>query len=183
MPERVLRHPKTHPAKSAAGAPIRGRNWKKHLLQNNHPNTGRPGSRSKFTSRYLDAPVGPLYPFGYGLSYTTFSYDNLKVEEAAEELKVTVTVTNTGDVAGEETVQVYVRDVVGSMVRPVKELKAYAKVNLAPGASSEVSCSVAKKDLGFYNDNMEYLLEDGKFIVYVGGNSRDCLEQSVQIQF
>ncbi|MBO5657216.1 MAG: glycoside hydrolase family 3 C-terminal domain-containing protein [Agathobacter sp.] len=149
----------------------------------NHPNTGRPGSRSKFTSRYLDAPVGPLYPFGYGLSYTTFSYDNLKVEEAAEELKVTVTVTNTGDVAGEETVQVYVRDVVGSMVRPVKELKAYAKVNLAPGASSEVSCSVAKKDLGFYNDNMEYLLEDGEFIVFVGGNSRDCLSQSLQIQF
>ena len=149
----------------------------------NHPNTGRPGSKSKFTSRYLDAPVGPLYPFGYGLSYTTFAYDNMQVEETADALKVTVTLTNTGAYTGEETVQVYVRDVVGSIVRPVKELKGYTKVTLAPGASEEVSVVVEKKDLGFYNDNMEYLLEDGKFIVYVGGNSRDCLEQELYIQF
>ncbi len=149
----------------------------------NHPNTGRPGSKSKFTSRYLDAPVEPLYPFGYGLSYTEFAYDNMQVEEQADAVKISVSVTNKGSRVGEETVQLYIRDVVGSIVRPVKELKAFEKVMLAPEETKDVTFVIAKTELGFYNDDMEYLLEDGKFIFYVGGNSRDCLEYEMVIKF
>ncbi len=149
----------------------------------NHPNTGRPASKSKFTSRYLDAPLEPLYPFGYGLSYTEFVYENLKVEEEADTFRVTVQVRNAGSCTGEETVQLYLRDVVGSIVRPVKELKAFEKVTLKPGESCEVTLTLAKKDMGFYNDEMEYCLEDGAFIFYVGGNSRDCLEEERRVAF
>ena len=147
----------------------------------NHPNTGRPGSKSKFTSRYLDAGFEPLYPFGYGLSYTEFAYTDLKVEETADALNVTVTVANTGSCAGTETVQLYTQDVVGSIVRPVKELKNFCKVTLVPGESKTVSMEVKKNALGFYNDAGEYLLEDGKFRVHVGGNSRDCLTEELKI--
>lgn len=149
----------------------------------NHPNTGRPASKSKFTSRYLDAPLGPLYPFGYGLSYTEFAYEDLRVEEGADAFRVSVRVKNTGSRAGEETVQLYLRDVTGSIVRPVKELKAFGKVTLEPGESREVTLTLAKKDMGFYNDEMEYCLEDGAFIFYVGGNSRDCLEEERRVTF
>lgn len=149
----------------------------------NHPNTGRPGSKSKFTSRYLDAPIEPLYPFGYGLSYSNYSYSDFTVEESGEAFHASVSVTNTGDCAGEETVQLYVRDKVGSIVRPVKELKAFTKVMLAPGGQQTVTLTVNKSDLGFYNDDMEYCLEDGSFIFYVGGNSRDCLEAERYVSF
>lgn len=149
----------------------------------NHPNTGRPGSKSKFTSRYLDAPVEPLYPFGYGLSYTEFGYEDMKVVEQEETLQITVDVTNKGSVAGEETVQLYMRDVTGSIVRPIKELKSFTKVTLEPKESRNVTLVIEKKNMGFYNDDMEYLLEDGKFILYVGGNSRDCLEQTIELAF
>ena len=149
----------------------------------NHPNTGRPGGRSKFTSRYLDAGFEPLYPFGYGLSYTTFAYDNLEVAETEDALRVTVDVSNTGDRAGVETVQLYMQDVTASIVRPVKELKGFAKAALAPGEKKSVSLTLEKKDMGFYKDDGSYVLEDGKFRVYVGGNSKDCLMEEVEIQF
>lgn len=149
----------------------------------NHPNTGRPGSKSKFTSRYLDAPVEPLYPFGYGLSYTSFEYADMKVEETKDGLNVSVTVTNTGDVAGEETVQLYMRDITASLVRPVKELKGFKKVWLTPGESALVTIELSKQDMGFYNDAMDYLLEDGLFTLFVGGNSRDCLEMTLDVKF
>lgn len=149
----------------------------------NHPNTGRPGSKSKFTSRYLDAPVQPLYPFGYGLSYTSFLYSDLIIEECEDCFRASVTVTNSGDVAGEETVQLYLRDVAASIVRPVKELKAFEKITLAPGGSKTVTLTVKKQDMGFYNDEMEYCLEDGSFVFYVGGNSRDCLEAERRVSF
>lgn len=149
----------------------------------NHPNTGRPGAKSKFSSRYLDAPLKPLYPFGYGLSYTAFVYENVKVAELKEAVQVEVTVTNTGSYAGEETVQVYVRDVAASLVRPIKELKAFQKVFLGAGEKKTLRIEVKKDTLGFYDDAMNYHLESGEFIIYVGTNSEDCLEATIEIAF
>lgn len=149
----------------------------------NHPNTGRPGSKSKFTSRYLDAPVEPLYPFGYGLSYTEYTYSDMKVEEKADCIVTSVAVKNVGEVAGEETVQLYMRDVTASLVRPVKELKNFCKVQLEPGETATVSLVIDKKEMGFYDDDRNYRLEDGTFVLYVGGNSRDCLQQELEIHF
>ena len=152
-------------------------------LYYNHPSTGRPGSGSKFTSRYLDAPFEALYPFGYGLSYSEFVYSDMTVEETADCLKVHVKVTNGGNVAGTETVQLYMQDVTASIVRPVKELKGFTKVTLAAGETSGVTLELDKKNMGFYDDDMNYCLEDGKFNIYVGGNSRDCLKTEVNIVF
>lgn len=149
----------------------------------NHPNTGRPGSKSKFTSRYLDAGWDCLYPFGYGLSYTTFSYSDLSVVEKEDRLTATVTVENTGSLLGDETVQLYMRDVTASLVRPVKELKGFCKITLAPGERKSVSIDLLKCNMGFYDDERNYLLEDGKFQIYAGGNSRDCLMEEVMIKF
>lgn len=149
----------------------------------NHPSTGRPGSNSKFTSRYLDAPFEALYPFGYGLSYTTFAYDGLEVEELDEELKVTVSVKNTGDRIGTETVQLYMQDVTASLVRPVKELRDFAKVELAPNEEKCVELTLKKAEMGFYDNQGQYVKEDGLFRIYVGGNSKDCLCKEIRIQF
>ncbi|MCD8076683.1 MAG: glycoside hydrolase family 3 C-terminal domain-containing protein [Lachnospiraceae bacterium] len=160
-----------------------------------HTNTGRPGGKSKFTSKYLDTPLEPVYPFGYGLSYTSYEYDNLSVEKITENvtteqtkeatdgwkgyLHAAVTVKNTGDRAGEEIVQCYVRDVVGSRVRPLKELKGYQKIHLEPGEKKMVEFVLPFEKLGFYNRSLEYVTEPGEFRIYVGGNSRDVLEASV----
>ena len=149
----------------------------------NHPSTGRPGSNSKFTSRYLDAPFEALYPFGYGLSYTTFAYDGLEVEELDEELKVTVSVKNTGDRIGTETVQLYMQDVTASLVRPVKELRDFAKVELALNEEKCVELTLKKAEMGFYDNQGQYVKEDGLFRIYVGGNSKDCLCKEIRIQF
>lgn len=148
----------------------------------NHPRTGRPGSKSKFTSRYLDVDFRPAYSFGYGLTYTTFTYSDMKLKETDQEIIGSITVTNTGDRAGKETVQLYMQDVTGSIVRPVKELKGYKKVSLEAGASLSVEISVSKEDMGFYNNNEEYVLEDGKFCFYMGGDSdaTDCVEIDVK---
>lgn len=147
----------------------------------NHPNTGRPGSKSKFTSRYLDAPFDALFPFGYGLSYTTFAYSDLKVEEEADALKVSVTVKNTGERKGVETVQLYMQDVTASLVRPVKELKGFRKAELAAGEAREIVLELKKQDMGFYNNQGEYVLENGLFRIYAGGNSRDCLCEEIRL--
>ena len=152
-------------------------------LYYNHPSTGRPGSKSKFTSKYLDAPVEPCFPFGYGLSYTTFGYSDLKVSELADELQATFTVKNTGASAGTEVAQLYMQDVCGSLVRPVKELKNYARVELAAGESKQITLSLRKCDMGFYDNLGKYILEDGLFRIYVGGNSRDCLAEEIRIKF
>jgi beta-glucosidase len=149
----------------------------------NHPNTGRPGSKSKYTSRYLDAGFSELFPFGYGLSYTSFDYSDLTVKDAGDHLDIAVKLRNTGDRKGVETVQLYMQDVVGSIVRPVKELKGFKKVALDSGAETVVELRLDKADMGFYNDQGEYLLENGKFRIYVGGNSRDCLMQELTIHF
>ena len=143
--------------------------------------TGRPRwndhQRSTYCSAYLDGPNAPLYPFGYGLSYTKFEYSNLTVSSETmargEKLTVSVTVKNTGEREGTETVQLYVRDRIASVVRPVKELKGYQKVLLPAGGETQVVFEIHEEMLKFYNENLEYAAEAGEFTAYVGGDS-DC---------
>ncbi len=152
-------------------------------LYYNHPGTGRPAGKSKFTSKYLDAPAEALFPFGYGLSYTTYAYSSLCVEEKEDRLLIRVKVANTGSRAGVEIVQLYMQDVTASLVRPVKELKGYARVTLEAGEEKEVSFELKKQEMGFYDNNGEYLLEDGLFRIYAGGNSRELLNEEIRIAF
>ena len=149
----------------------------------NHPSTGRPAGKSKFTSKYLDAPAEALFPFGYGLSYTTFAYDGLRVEEKEDHLEICVKVSNTGERAGVEVVQLYMQDVAASLVRPVKELKGYKRVELASGEEKEVTFILDKKDMGFYDNTGKYRLEDGLFRIFAGTNSRDALEAEITVAF
>ncbi|HYF66774.1 MAG TPA: glycoside hydrolase family 3 N-terminal domain-containing protein [Ohtaekwangia sp.] len=141
-------------------------------------NTGRPmDPNNKYTSKYLDESNEPLYVFGYGLSYTTFSYGDIRLDKAQltdkEEITVSCTVTNDGSRAGEEVVQLYIRDQVGSVTRPVKELKRFEKIALQPGQSQEVSFTLTQEDLSFYKRDMSFGTEPGRFDVFIGGNSRD----------
>ena len=145
-----------------------------------HKNTGRPLSGpwfQKFKSNYLDVSNEPLYPFGFGLSYTTFSYSEIKLSSAsmsaADSVVVSVDVTNTGSREGKEVVQLYIRDVVGTITRPVKELKAFEKISLKAGETKTVNFTLGKKDLSFYNADLNFVAEPGEFQVFVGGNSRD----------
>jgi beta-glucosidase len=154
----------------------------------NHLNTGRPfhpGDSPKFKSDYLDASNDPLYPFGYGLSYTTFSYSDISLSNKNlnpnGKITATVTVTNTGTVAGKETVQLYIRDMVGSIARPVKELKGFQQITLAPGESKKVSFTISVSDLKFYNSDLKYVYEPGNFKVFIGTNSRDVKEADFQL--
>jgi beta-glucosidase len=144
----------------------------------NHKNTGRPASPdNKFSSKYIDSPNEPLYPFGYGLSYTTFEYGNISLNKSnlkgEETLTVTVSVKNTGKYKGEEVVQMYISDPVASISRAVKELKGFQKILLAPGESKEIKFTVSTDALKFYNSKLEYNWEPGEFEVQIGGNSRD----------
>ena len=150
-------------------------------LYYNHPNTGRPGSKSKFTSKYLDAPVEPCFPFGYGLSYTTFEYSDLSLAENADEITATFTLKNTGDVAGTEVAQLYMQDVTASLVRPVKELKNYTRVTLNTGESKSVTLSLRKCDMGFYYNEGKYVCENGLFRIYVGGDSTHVLTAELRV--
>jgi beta-glucosidase len=144
----------------------------------NMKNTGRPRDpENKYTSKYLDIDNDPLYPFGYGLSYTQFSYGDISLSKnelsEKEELTVACTVSNTGKMDGEEVVQVYVRDLVGSVTRPVKELKGFRKIFLKAGESNTVTFTLGANDLSFYRQDMTWGTEPGKFEVFVGTNSRD----------
>ncbi len=140
-----------------------------------HINTGRPGGKSKFTSKYLDTPLEPLFPFGFGLSYTTFAYSDLRVETDPENVTASVTVKNTGDQAGDEIVQCYFRDPTAKRVRPVKQLVDFAKIALGPGEEKSVRFIIPREKLGYYDAAMNYVVEPGQFDLFVGGNSRDCL--------
>ncbi len=148
----------------------------------NHKNTGRPGNGegNVFWSHYTDQSKEPLYPFGYGLTYTCFEYSDLvlgKKEIAfGEPLEVSVNIKNTGDRKGTETVQLYIRDLVGSVTRPVKELKGFKKVTLLPGETQKVTFEISDKDLAFYNIDKKWIAEPGDFKVFVGTNSRDVKE-------
>jgi len=154
-------------------------------LYYNHRNTGRPPDpNNKYTSKYLDVPVTPRYPFGFGLSYTTFSYSNLKLSAArarvADTVTATVTVTNSGNREGTEVVQLYIRDEVASVSRPVRELKAFKRVTLKPGESRAVDLRVAVRDLWFYGLDMKRVVEPGTFRVFVGSSSAEGLEASFE---
>ena len=145
----------------------------------NHLNTGRPNPQwfTKFTSNYLDVPNEPLFPFGYGLSYTTFEYSPFTLSSnsmtTSGDITATVTVTNTGRCEGTEVVQLYIRDMVGSIARPVQELKGFERISLKPGESRTVSFKINADLLKFYNKDLSYVCEPGDFEVMVGPNSRD----------
>jgi len=147
----------------------------------NHKNTGRPLQEGswfqKFRSNYLDVTNEPLYPFGYGLSYTTFSYNDIIIDKTSMnmngQLTATVKVTNTGKYDGAEVVQLYIRDLVGSITRPVKELKGFEKIFLKAGESKDVSFTVTPEMLKFYNYDLDFVCEPGEFDLMIGGDSRD----------
>ncbi|OGU79615.1 MAG: glycosyl hydrolase [Stygiobacter sp. RIFOXYC12_FULL_38_8] len=152
----------------------------------NYKNTGRPHDPTNhYTSYYMDLENSPLYPFGYGLSYTTFEYSaptlsktNIKKDES---LTVTVEVKNTGKFEGKEVVQLYIRDLVGSVTRPVKELKDFAKISLKPGETKKVEFTITPEKFKFYDINLKHVVEPGDFKVFVGTNSVDVKEASFTV--
>ncbi len=151
-------------------------------------NTGRPAPGvefEKFKSQYLDSPNAPLLPFGYGLSYTTFEYNNLSVAKKeiaqGESLEVQVEVTNTGDYDGEEVVQLYLHDVVRSITPPLRTLKGFKKVFLKKGETKTVSLTLEPDDLKFYDTALEFIAEPGEFEIFVGGNSNASLKESFNL--
>lgn len=152
----------------------------------NSKSTGRPFSvTDKYTTRYLDSPNSPLFPFGYGLSYTTFTYSGLKVSSSSikknEPIVVSVDVENSGKRTGEEVVQLYLRDDFASVTRPVKELKGFKKISLNPGEKKKVEFTISPDAMSFYNLAMKKVVEPGTFTVYVGGNSVDCKEVKFEV--
>lgn len=150
-------------------------------LYYSHKNTGRPLGNDKwfqkFRSNYLDVSNDPVYPFGFGLGYTQFSYGEIKLSKTdilpTDSLNLTIEVTNTGSRDGAEVVQLYIRDLVGSITRPVKELKGFQKINFKAGEKKTVQFTIHVKDLSFYKSDLSFGYEPGKFQVFVGGNSRD----------
>jgi beta-glucosidase len=144
----------------------------------NYFNTGRPGPKKEvFWSHYIDETNDPLYPFGFGLSYTEFEYSNLYIDTSDNDnIKVKVTVKNMGKVKGEEVTQLYIHDKFASIVRPVKELKGFQKYSLSPGESKDIEFVLTAKELGFYNSMGDFIVEAGEFDVMVGGNSQDGLK-------
>jgi beta-glucosidase len=152
-----------------------------------HKNTGRPLEDgkwfSKFRSNYLDVSNDPVYPFGYGLGYSNFSYSNIKLSSATlkgnQTLSASVTITNIGKYTGKEVVQLYIRDVMGSVTRPVKELKGFEKIDLKAGESKTVTFSITTEDVKFYNYDLKYDWEAGEFEIMIGGNSNDVKKGKV----
>jgi beta-glucosidase len=155
-------------------------------LYYNHMSTGRPLEGAwfqKFRSNYLDVSNDPVYPFGYGLSYTHFTYSDLTLSsntlKGGQRLTATVTLKNDGSLEGREVAQLYIRDLVGSITRPVKELKGFQKIDLKAGESRKVSFTITPEDLKFYNNELKYDWEPGDFVIMIGGNSRDVLSANV----
>lgn len=153
----------------------------------NHENTGRPADpANKYTSKYLDLESGPLYPFGHGLSYTTFRIDGLRLSASTMparggRIRVGVQVTNTGTRAGDEVVQLYLRDPVASIVQPVRRLRGFQRVSLAAGASQPVSFTLTPEDVGFYDNAAKFRVEPGEIEVYVGNSSAATLSASFTV--
>lgn len=144
----------------------------------NHKNTGNPiNVEAKYSSKYLDIPNDPLYPFGYGLSYTSFEYSNLVLDKTKfktnETIKIKMKITNTGKRDGEEIVQLYLRDLAASISRPVKELKGYKKVMVPAGQSTEITFDITSQDLAFWNKDLIFTTEPGEFDVMIGASSAD----------
>ena len=145
----------------------------------NHFNTGRPSVNEDkvYKSAYIDLPNSPKFPFGFGLSYTTFLYSNLNLSthkiNSLETIEVSLNVTNSGKYAGEEVVQLYLRDKVGSVVRPIKELKDFMKIHLEVGETKIIKFTIDKSKLSFYNDKLDYISEPGEFELMIGASSED----------
>src|SRR5438445_12475622 len=154
-------------------------------LYYNHKNTGRPTGPDKYTSKYTDLPVTPLFPFGHGLSFTTFSYSDLKLSASrippTGTLRASVTVTNTGNREGAEVVQLYVHDEVASVTRPVRALAGFRRVSLKPGEARTLEFPLTAKELGLYNTEMKFVVEPGKFRVFAGGSSVGGLEGEFEV--
>ena len=154
----------------------------------NHLNTGRPNPKwfTKYTSNYLDVPNDALFPFGYGLSYTSFQYGPLTLSNesmtTSSTIQASVTVTNTGNREGAEVVQFYIRDLVGSIARPVQELKGFERISLKPGESRTVTFTIDAELLKFYNKDLEYVCEPGEFEAMIGPNSRDVQRQLFRLK-
>ncbi|CAM1342325.1 beta-glucosidase BglX [Tenacibaculum amylolyticum] len=153
----------------------------------NYKNTGRPNQEPHvFWSHYIDSENTPLFPFGHGLSYTTFEYNDFKINGSNfsknDSIKVSVKVTNTGTYEGKEVVQLYIRDLVASVTRPVRELKGFELINLAPGTSKVVEFTLTKDELGFYNNNGDFIVETGDFEIFIGGSSATTLKETFSIK-
>jgi beta-glucosidase len=146
----------------------------------NQMNTGRPNAKPDvFWSHYSDESNQPLFPFGYGLSYSKFTYSDIQIESSeANAIRVSAVVKNTGKVAGEEVVQLYIRDRIASISRPIKELKGFEKIMLTPGESKKVSFLLTDELLGFFNNEGKFVVEAGEFDVMIGTNSNEGLQKS-----
>ena len=153
-------------------------------------NTGRPldnnvGKFEKYKSNYIDERNEPLFPFGYGLSYTNFEYSNMKISTSKinfnETMEVSVDVSNTGNYDGKEVVQLYIRDLVGSVTRPLKELKGFQKITIKKGEKQKVTFKISQEDLKFYNSELQFVAEPGDFEVFIGGNSDTQLKEKFQL--
>jgi beta-glucosidase len=148
----------------------------------NHKPTGRPiDPNRRGWSRYVDEKDAPLFEFGFGLSYTTFSYSDMQVTPHGDGFEVSARVTNTGPVEGEEVVQLYLRDQASSMTRPVKELKGFERILLASGESKVVSFTLSGHDLGFYGPDEKWITEPGSFVFWIGPNSREGLSEAATL--
>ena len=148
-------------------------------LYYDHIRTGRPAGKFKFTSKYLDAPVEPMFPFGFGLSYTTYQYSDISAVQTESGIHAEITVQNTGDRPGDEIVQCYFRDPVAQRVRPVRKLAAFEKVALRPGENKRVAFDIPKATLGYYDQDMHFVIDDGLIEIHIGGNVRDTLQADV----
>lgn len=155
----------------------------------NYHNTGRPAKNDSdrfYRSAYIDESIYPKFPFGYGLSYTQFQYSNIRLTKKQyrvnEKIEAIITVANTGNYDGEEVVQLYIRDITASVVRPVKELKGFQKIFLKKGEAKEVHFTLTTDDLRFYNDRLQYIYEPGEFRLYIGGNSSDVKETTFELK-
>ncbi|KPL53071.1 hypothetical protein ABB55_13300 [Prosthecomicrobium hirschii] len=155
-------------------------------LYYNHLPTGRPPTGDHYSSKYIDEEVTPLFPFGYGLTYTRFAYADLRLAEhvlkPGDSVEASVSVTNTGPRAGRETVQLYMRDPVASKSRPVRELKAFRKVSIAPGATERVTFRVPVEAFGFHLDDGRYVVEPGRFEIHVGGSATDTIGTGFEVR-
>jgi len=155
-------------------------------LYYNHKSTGRPPDpNNKYTSKYLDSAVTPLFPFGFGLSYTRFRLSNLRLGAASIKpdgrVAVTVDIENTGKLEGDEVVQLYIRRNAASVTRPVRELKGFERIMLKPAQTKRVEFTLTPEHLGFYNRDMRFVVEPGGIKVFVGTNSVDGLEANFRV--
>ena len=152
----------------------------------NAKNTGRPydpkDPGAKYVSRYLDSPNDPLFPFGYGLSYTTFAYSGLKATVSNNTITVTVDLANTGNYDGQEVAQLYVRDKVGSITRPVKELRGFKKIMLKKGEKTTLTFTLTTDDLAFYHPDLKKYWEPGEFVIYVGTSSANTMSATIDLK-